>query len=429
MIKTLIPTGLRASTTLTVFCWGLLFNLLITIVQTGLYYERERQAINDRVIDHLEKSLPGLATSVYNINDVQLGIQLDNLMYDPAVVYAQISEKRGNEMYYFNRGKPEAEYDFVVERPLKLRISSGQEQYFGHTVIFCSYKDLYQALLRKGLESLLSNTLIALLLCGVIMTTISRTLLRHLEHISRASENISIAELSTPIKLRRSKAGIGRPDEIDRLVAAINYTRIALQEEINNQMPQSIRSGAIQLNQSDEINDLFHRDSSERVIRTALNNSKIYKCAFGAFAIKLVNYEAVAADVGNDVVNRAVQVFAQRLQHKLKNALQYVSESTYNRSTMARIDDDAYLAVIQGITTKVNAVSVCKRIEDVANMVIEIGARDVKFDVHISAVTVCYTADAEENAVKDHLMRHFYNAQNQTATTHHIGLLEQNQEN
>lgn len=387
-LRSLLPRGLNLSLLTSVIGWGLLFTVLLTVSQVAMQFENRRLQVKQDVELSIEKALPGLSASVFTIDEEQLELHLRNLNDNPNIVFVQVTEIRGNATFFSNTGEVESPYDFVFDRTLYYALGKVTKRDFGNVVIFGSYDKLYHQILLEVRTALLSNFLLVLLIGSALMLSVRSQIIKPLRGLIRASSNLSLEQLAQPIRLNRPRTSEKPRDELDELLKVVNETRLALQQELFSNDTARSRAKTLSLSQNTDITRLFQHENSDNLLMSALNNARLYRCSFVAFWISIENIDKVTVTVGDDVRDKALQVFSKRLNNKLNRTVHNNHIEDFDRSIFARIERSDFLAVVMGIDSRVNANTLAKRIQDVANLPIELGARQVNFEVSQASIVV-----------------------------------------
>ena len=123
-----------------------LFALLATTIQLYLDYCRDISTLN-KSLDFIQKSyLSPIAASTFTIDTDLLELQLEGALKLPDIVYLEVQETRGNQVYTLSKGNSEATHVVGKEYPLAYVNPAGDKRLMGKLLVLASLEGVYQRL-------------------------------------------------------------------------------------------------------------------------------------------------------------------------------------------------------------------------------------------------------------------------------------------
>ena len=204
-----------------VFC-SIFFTLMATAIQMYFSYQRDLNTIEQN-FEFVGKSYqPAISVSLYKVNLEQLETQLKGILQLTDMVYAEVREPRGEDVYVRSEGNPEATRDMVREYPLSYRRPSGDIIIYGSLMLAANLDKVWVRLWDRVLIILVTNGVMMFLASLCIMIFFHYMLIRH---ITRIRQYLSGWNPNTPpseLTLIRSAILSKKADELDDLLNAIN---------------------------------------------------------------------------------------------------------------------------------------------------------------------------------------------------------------
>ena len=201
----------------------LALSLAATLIATGI---RSYQSYQDHIhklneqMKYIEKSyIPGIITSLWEMDKEHIQIQLEGILRLPYMQYAAVISE--DKKVIASAGSLDSA-DRISKRFDLSYIYSGQEVRLGYFEAIADinpiktliWKELYSTLLVEGLKILFLSLLI-LLIIHLLIT-------RHLQAMAVYTRQLNIRKNYTPLVLyRRSSAGTNK-DELDEVASALN---------------------------------------------------------------------------------------------------------------------------------------------------------------------------------------------------------------
>lgn len=353
--------------------WILLFGLGLAVVMSTFSVlitlsDRETE-VRRSVTELLEKALPSISTSVYTIDAEQLKIQLDSLLFNPHIEFAQVTEIRANQKIYTNRGVVPDNYDFIVEMPLYYKASTGVREDYGQLSVIATFKQTYNEMLRSAAGLFLSNMLMVLLLIFVVVWLLRNRLLKHINHLATMHEDLTFYNLGQGFEFERSSRGFDRPDELDRLLISANICRRQFYSNMNT---------ADQISDADAITQkVWDRESLDQIMDSAIARSDVMQDPFVFMLFQ----------VSNEFDRRSDHMFEQLFHVLAKRCLGKVLQSRLiatvdeNSVRIAQVSHNQFAILISKISNPTHCISIAERLLELFDKDIIIGARTISPEV------------------------------------------------
>jgi PAS domain S-box-containing protein len=198
------------------------FTMAATVIQ--LYFEfRTDIDIIERNFEFAQKSYaPAIGASVYKVNIEQLKIQLKGMLQLTDMVYVEIREPRGEEVFTLSEGNPVADRDIVREFPISYQKPSGRIIPCGKLILAASLTNVWARLWDRVIIILMTNATKMFLTSFCILLIFHYLLTRHMAWITRY---VSVWNPDNPpgdLVLKRPRSHMEKMDELDKLAVAIN---------------------------------------------------------------------------------------------------------------------------------------------------------------------------------------------------------------
>ncbi len=208
----------------------LLFSSLITLIlfagQLYFDYRRDVNAIEARFGEIESSHLESIGGSMWHVDHTQLRRQLEGIMRLPDMRFVEIREiPNSNDSLAISIGERMAQPNIVHNYNITY-LDQGIPKIIGNLRIEATLENVYQRLIDKTLVILASQGiktfLVSFFILYVVYYFFTRYLVQIAQHLNQYRQNISIP----PLHLKRQSWK--KPDEIDRVVEAINSMQIQL---------------------------------------------------------------------------------------------------------------------------------------------------------------------------------------------------------
>ncbi len=204
----------------------LVFSSLLTLVGTAvqlyLEYRGEMDGI-DLQLGQIEKGhLGSLTRSLWNVDDKQIRVHLNNILSLRDVVYLAIEERGALVFEVGERGEEGA----IVNRRFPMIYNNdGISERIGSLLVLASFKGLNHRMLKRLFVILVTQGLKTFLVSLFILYIINRFVIRYLVEIARYAGAINTDRLGMTLSLGRKPFPFRSEDELDALASAINGMR------------------------------------------------------------------------------------------------------------------------------------------------------------------------------------------------------------
>ena len=209
---------------------SLFFTILTTLFQLYLDYQKDIGLIEERVQQIRDSYLQGIAKSLWDFNTNLINIQLRGILQLPDIQYLEIHQEQGPSQQTFQMGRPMTEstrsYKFSLEHRYK-----GKSYHLGTLSLIVTLEGVHQRLRERALIILVTQAIQIFLISTFILFIFQHIVTRHLNTMAQYAKQIDLNNLSLPLTLKRPPLK-EEPDELERVVTAINDMRINLQQDI-----------------------------------------------------------------------------------------------------------------------------------------------------------------------------------------------------
>jgi signal transduction histidine kinase len=215
---------LRSSIGLRLLVLVVLFSMVVTAISTcgQLYldYRRDLAAIETHFDEVEHSNLNVLASSLWNVDVEQVQALLDGLMRLPDMQAATVTEAGDYASHLvLKAGSPQAHPALFRDFPI-VYTADGVTQRIGTLHMEASLDGLYHRLQRTAVTTALTQAVKTFLISLFVMLLFYRLVARHLTTISQWLAGFTLVG-DRPALALAGKPG-AHPDELDRLVAALN---------------------------------------------------------------------------------------------------------------------------------------------------------------------------------------------------------------
>ena len=210
----------------------LLASAAITMLVAGAevwagYLQDQRQM--DTELDRVRRAnLDPIALSLWNYDDVQLMLQLDGILQRPHIAGVQVRERAADG----SDGAVRAELGIVdaagmrIERMPLVFTRSGESTALGILLVKIDTVGLRRESAQRALSILATQGGITLLISLVLMLVVRHMVTRHLSALALAAADFDVRADDASFRVKARK--VGRGDEIDRVIDALEAMRTSL---------------------------------------------------------------------------------------------------------------------------------------------------------------------------------------------------------
>ena len=261
--------------TIFVLVCSLGFALLSTALQLGIEYRREMHLIEQRFELIRSGYLASLARSLWDVDDEQLRLQMQGILYFPDVSAVQLEGVDAGVVVEMRQGPPLSAVS-TRDQVFVLRYAAPEGlRELGRLVVQVDLDAVLGRLAWSGVTIFLSQTLTILMIAGVLVVIFQWLVTRHLESMARYARQLGEGQLDAPLRLARASSV--PPDELDAVVAALNDMRVAIQQDIGRRQ----RAHEQLAFSRDQLKDKVHkRTRSLRAAKEAAESANRAKSQF-----------------------------------------------------------------------------------------------------------------------------------------------------
>ena len=162
--------------------------------------------------------MKSLANSVWNFDEEQVAVKMEELLQLPDMEYIEISmtNQKG-----WSRGAVVSAHTIDAEFDLLFNYVDERMNLGGIRVV-ASLDSVYGRLIHKAVLILISNTLKTFLVSGFILFLFNYLVTRHLNTLAAHVRDMRFDAREKRCRLNRKQREGGEPDELDQVVLAIN---------------------------------------------------------------------------------------------------------------------------------------------------------------------------------------------------------------
>ena len=202
---------------------------LITMLQLFWDYRQDVGQVEDSLTQIESSFLQPIASSLWNLDEEQIKVQLEGIMNLPSMQYVEVKEVMGDSaVKLVSLGTERENYD--ISREFNLTY---QGEVVGKLFVASSLEMIYHRLWEKSLLIMASQTIKTLVVSFCILLIFYYKVVRHLNRIANYTEQLKPGNLNIPLQLEGRQSGNLQPDELDLLAVSINRMRISLSNELD----------------------------------------------------------------------------------------------------------------------------------------------------------------------------------------------------
>ena len=211
-----------------------LFTAVSTVALTGMKmffsYGREVEAIHHHLETLKESHLEVLVSNVWALNDEIITLQLHSILQHPDVIYLELLDTFGNQ--YVAGNKPTLTNLIIIKQFELNHLNRGECETIAKLKIYATIKNIQQHLLHQFPWVIGGQFIIVIFVCAFILLLFHFFFNRHLAQIVSFTKTLDLDTLDLALVLSKKPSQEGRPDELDRIVNAINDVRKRLQDGV-----------------------------------------------------------------------------------------------------------------------------------------------------------------------------------------------------
>lgn len=214
--------------------------LIAILLQLYVSFHDDVSALEKRLDQVRISTLASITKSLWGFDEEQLSVQIESVLEVEDVAQVTVVWRDWNNVDQSMMATSDRANGIdkspgsvlVKEYPLVYSDPNTPEQTLGKLIVTASLEGVYNKLWeRAGFIALLQGT--KTLLVSLFILWLVRTLLtKHMETVAGYARQLSLDNLTSPLKLKRSKDPESHPDEMDNVVNAVNQMREQLLEDI-----------------------------------------------------------------------------------------------------------------------------------------------------------------------------------------------------
>jgi signal transduction histidine kinase len=224
----------------------------------------------DRQVELMVNASTGpIGRSMWDYDDIQRDSLLQGLLKNEDIASVRLTRTDDGSELYRSPERPGSIHIAVHSTPISFSIYD-QTHHLGQLSVYTDYTRAYSELWQNVQVVILFQIGAIALLSAAVFWLIRRLLTRHVDHIARFTDQLTLDQLGTPLTLRRAETP---HDELGVLVGAINRMRQRLRQDIegralaeqevrrlNESLEETVAKRTEQLRQrTDELSDTIAR--------------------------------------------------------------------------------------------------------------------------------------------------------------------------
>ncbi len=219
-----------------IFFFAVLLSVIITSLQLYLSFTREKQKVTNS-LDQLEVTqLNTLVNNLWNLDHRAVEIQLNGILEHPNIVYIWLKHDDLDTGQVLTFGKqPPANNDILSKDYDLIRAVAGEDIKIGSVGFVADTDNIRSNLLRLSVNTISAEVISLAVTCFALLFLFVFLYSRHINRIVKYTKNLNVGKLDKELTLYRSNSHSKQPNEIDRIVDALNSMRLRLMNEIRAQ--------------------------------------------------------------------------------------------------------------------------------------------------------------------------------------------------
>jgi len=207
-----------------------LFSSMITLVVTAIQlyrdYNRDLLLIDSQLKQIQDVHMRSIAGSLWLLDEKGIQTLVEGILQLPDILYLEVSD---GDRVWASAGVNST--DKIIRREYSLSYQhQGREQKIGTMTTIATLERVYQRLIDKTVDILISNAIRTFLVAGFILLMFYYLVTRHLVDIASFVRNQNLEREGEPLHLDRPPTDKVHPDELDLVVDELNLMRQSLQD-------------------------------------------------------------------------------------------------------------------------------------------------------------------------------------------------------
>jgi PAS domain S-box-containing protein len=240
-----------------------LFSSLITLIVTAIQlyrdYNRDLLLIDSQLKQIQDVHIRSIAGSLWLLDAKGMQVLVDGILQLPDILYLEVSD--GERVWASAGVKPSEK---MISRKYALTYQHlGQEQQIGSMVAVATLERVYQRLIDKTVDILISNAIRTFLVAGFMLLVFYYLVTRHLIDIASFIRGQNLEQEGEPLRLDRKLRNKNKSDELDLVVDELNLMRISLQQTFSTLRESEAKYRELYDNMAQGV---VHQDAQGKII-------------------------------------------------------------------------------------------------------------------------------------------------------------------
>jgi len=209
-----------------------IFTCIVTMIQLSMNYIKDMNQVH-QTLDLIKKSyIEPVSQSVWTYDTDQINIQLSGILNMPYIHRIELYNQ--NKDHVKSMGEDKSDHDILRQLTLTYHEKNDTPSIVvGSLKIFASLEQVYQRLFDNIIVILISQTIKTFCVSIFIFMIVHYLITRHLITIADYANQLNSRRLDKVLNLNREQSKHASPDELDHVVAAINFMREGLLQEVS----------------------------------------------------------------------------------------------------------------------------------------------------------------------------------------------------
>ena len=207
-----------------------LFSSLVTLIATTIQlyrdYKQDLRMIDSQMNQIEDVHMRSITNSLWLLDEIGMQTLVDGILQLPDLLYLEVSD---GEKIWAVGGVNQSE-NVIVRTYSLTHLHLGTEEKIGVMTAVATLERVYQRLIDKAVDILVSNAVKTFLVAGFILLLFHYLVTRHLIEIAGFVRDQDLNQPGLPLLLDRTSKSRTKPDELDLVVDELNQMRSSLQE-------------------------------------------------------------------------------------------------------------------------------------------------------------------------------------------------------
>jgi PAS domain S-box-containing protein len=222
--------GIARRLILAMVLFSSLITLIVTAIQLYRDYNRDLLLIDSQLKQIQDVHIRSIAGSLWLLDEKGMQILVDGILQLPDILYLEVSD---GERIWASAGVKQTENMILREYSLTYQ-HLGRDQQIGSMIAVATLERVYQRLIDKTVDILISNAIRTFLVAGFILLLFYFLVTRHLIDIAAFVRAQDLEQEGEPLRLDRKISQPAKQDELDLVVDELNLMRDSLQQTFAN---------------------------------------------------------------------------------------------------------------------------------------------------------------------------------------------------